>query len=227
MQLAEPLEKLDEFYKADREGTLDKYHQSQLNMKSSKGGIFSQKPIIRQKKGEKQHPSKIFENIVMFLIFSSSILLCVDNPLNDPESIEMKIIAKLDITLTCLFFIEAMIKIIAKGCFYNNMGPIEPYMSSNWNKLDAFVVVASLFDLAFMIAELNVQQLQALKALRALRALRPLRMISRNEGMKLVVNALLASLPSMTNVLLVCSLFILIFSIGGVNFFKGAFYSCQ
>lgn len=31
----------------------------------------------------------------------------------------------------------------------------------------------------------------------------------------------------MTNVLLVCSLFILIFAIMGVNFFKGTFYSCQ
>lgn len=93
--------------------------------------------------------------------------------------------------------------------------------------LDAFVVTASMFDLVFMILEIDMQQLQALKALRALRALRPLRMISRNEGMRLVVNALLASLPSMTNVLLVCSLFILIFSIAGVNFFKGTFYSCQ
>jgi len=45
--------------------------------------------------------------------------------------------------------------------------------------------------------------------------------------MRLVVNALLASLPSMTNVLLVCTLFILIFSIMGVNFFKGAFWRCS
>ena len=45
--------------------------------------------------------------------------------------------------------------------------------------------------------------------------------------MRLVVNALLASLPSMSNVLLVCSLFILIFSIAGVNFFKGTFYKCE
>ena len=36
------------------------------------------------------------------------------------------------------------------------MGPIQPYMASNWNKLDAFVVVSSLFDLAFMIAKLDV-----------------------------------------------------------------------
>ena len=69
--------------------------------------------------------------------------------------------------------------------------------------------------------------LQSLKALRALRALRPLRMISRNQGMKLIVNALLASLPSMTNVTIVCALFTLIFAIMGVNFFKGKFASCQ
>ena len=68
--------------------------------------------------------------------------------------------------------------------------------------------------------------LQSLKALRALRALRPLRMISRNQGMKLIVNALLASLPSMTNVTIVCFLFLLIFAILGVGFFKGSFGSC-
>ena len=80
----------------------------------------------------------------------------VDNPLNDPNSVEMKIIAELDILLTVLFLIEAMVKVIAKGFFVNQMGPIQPYMASNWNKLDAFVVFSSLFDLAFMIAKLDV-----------------------------------------------------------------------
>ena len=73
---------------------------------------------------------------------------------------------------------------------------------------------------------IDMQRLQALKSFRSLRGLGPLRVISRNEGMRLVVNALLASLPSMTNVLLVCSHFILIFSIMGVSFFKGSFYHC-
>ena len=52
-------------------------------------------------------------------------------------------------------------------------------------------------------------------------------MISRNEGMRLIVNALLASLPSMANVMLVSLLFILIFAIMGVSFFKGKFYRCH
>jgi len=52
-------------------------------------------------------------------------------------------------------------------------------------------------------------------------------MISRNQGMKLIVNALLASLPSMLNVTIVCFLFLLIFAIVGVSFFKGAFGFCE
>jgi hypothetical protein len=62
--------------------------------------------------------------------------------------------------------------------------------------------------------------------LRALRALRPLKMISRNPGMKLIVTALLSSLPSMTNVTIVCCLFLLIFAIMGVDLFKGQFDYC-
>lgn len=45
--------------------------------------------------------------------------------------------------------------------------------------------------------------------------------------MKLIVNALLSSLPSMTNVTIVCCLFILIFAIIGVNSYKGSFGYCD
>jgi hypothetical protein len=69
--------------------------------------------------------------------------------------------------------------------------------------------------------------LKSLKALRALRALRPLRVISRNEGLKLVVNSLFSALPALGNVMLVCGLFVLIFAILGTNFFKGKYFRCD
>jgi hypothetical protein len=118
-----------------------------------------------------------------------------------------------------------------------------PYLRNPWNMLDFVVVLASIFDFVVTIKAEQMSEeeqeaaseqnsnvssrLQSVKALRALRALRPLRMISRNQGMKLIVNALLSSLPSMTNVTIVCLLFILIFAIIGVNSFKGAFGSCD
>ncbi|KAI2660901.1 Sodium channel protein type 2 subunit alpha [Labeo rohita] len=73
---------------------------------------------------------------------------------------------------------------------------------------------------------LQYSHLNAIKTLRTLRAFRPLRALSRFEGMRVVVNALLGAIPSIMNVLLVCLIFWLIFSIVGVNFFAGKFYEC-
>lgn len=88
----------------------------------------------------------------------------------------------------------------------------------------------SLVDLIFTLStdgNSTSDDLKSLKALRAFRALRPLRVISRNEGLKLVVNTLFASIPALKNVLLVILLILLIFAIMGVNFFKGTFYYCS
>ena len=170
-------------------------------------------------------PNKVFDNIIMCLIVTSSIMLAIDTPLLDPNSKKAKIIKLIDHTHTVLFTIEAIIKIIARGFFHNNLGNsnLKPYITDPWNILDFFVVCASLLD---MLSPSNSESLKSLKALRALRALRPLRMISRNQGMRLVVTALLSSLPSMTNVLTVTILLLLIYAIMGVNFFKGTFFHC-
>jgi voltage-gated cation channel len=73
----------------------------------------------------------------------------------------------------------------------------------------------------------NTNSLKSLKALRAFRALRPLRVISKNEGLQIIVNTLFSSLPALKNVMMVTALILLIFAIMGVNFFKGSFYSCD
>jgi len=70
------------------------------------------------------------------------------------------------------------------------------------------------------------ENLRVLRSLRTLRALRPLRAISRWQGMRIVVNALMYAIPSIFNVLLVCLVFWLIFSIMGVQFFGGKFFKC-
>ena len=163
--------------------------------------------------------------MVLFLILTSSIMLVIDTPLLEPESTFAKTIRIIDMVYTVLFTIEALIKIVARGFLANNHEEVQlkPYITDPWNILDFFVVCASLLD---MLSPTDNESLKSLKALRALRALRPLRMISRNKGMKLVVTALLTSLPSMTNVLTVSFLLLLIYAIMGVNFFKGSFFHC-
>jgi hypothetical protein len=184
-----------------------------------KGKIISTKTAINH--------SRIFELSIITLILLSSLLLCVDTPLNNPDSTFTKILTVADFIFTFLFLLEAVFKIIALGFIWNSYDGIQGYIMNWWNIIDFVVVVVSIVDFYFsMTSDGNdTQSLKSLKALRAIRALRPLRMISRNEGLKIAVKALFASIPAMGNVLMVCFLFLLIFSIMGIDFFKGQFYS--
>ena len=179
----------------------------------------------------KVHRHQVFENVILFLIFTSSIMLILDNPLEDPNSKFKKVMGVLDKVHTGLFFIEAIIKIIGLGFLHNNLKDqeLKPYIYSPWNMIDFLVVLASLIEsiIPILLPNLDANDLKTLKAMRAFRALRPLRMVSRNEGMKLVVGALWKSLPSMWNVLIICMLLLFILAIMGVNFFKGNFWHCE
>ncbi|XP_033020792.1 sodium channel protein type 5 subunit alpha isoform X2 [Lacerta agilis] len=79
---------------------------------------------------------------------------------------------------------------------------------------------------SLIASTLGYSEMGPIKSLRTLRALRPLRALSRFEGMRVVVNALVGAIPSIMNVLLVCLIFWLIFSIMGVNLFSGKFGKC-
>ncbi|KAM8810390.1 sodium channel protein type 5 subunit alpha-like [Eudromia elegans] len=93
---------------------------------------------------------------------------------------------------------------------------------------ESFIIFMILLSSATLISLINIigSSLEYMKSLRTLRALRPLRALSRFEGMRVVVNALVGAIPSIMNVLLVCLIFWLIFSIMGVNLFAGKFGKC-
>ncbi|KAF1773904.1 Voltage-dependent channel, four helix bundle domain [Phytophthora cactorum] len=160
-------------------------------------------------------------NVVMMDGWRSSgctIELAIDNPLSPPDSLLTNILSWFDAVLTVLFMIEVAIKIIAYG-FVLHKGA---YLRNSWNIMD-FVITATA---AFFMFQ-GSSQFKFVKTLRTFRALRPLRMINRNPGLKLVVSSLIASIPQIVNVIMVCLLVFMIFSILAVNNLKGKFYSCQ
>lgn len=102
---------------------------------------------------DKKQPNlnKMFDNMIMVLIIISSILLVIDRPLKDPNSVEIKLAQSLEIFFTLAFLVEALIKIIALGFISNNLGKqCKPYIKDYWNILDFFVVCVSVFDLVFL-----------------------------------------------------------------------------
>ena len=241
---------MSEFNKAS---TADK----KMNMSTNKDSVmFGTSPSAKsflstnvKKMKCKLNHNQIFDNLILTLIFTSSIMLVVDTPILDPKSLKVQIIGYIDKFHSIIFFIECMIKIIGLGFFSNTLradenerarkaneklkpvgdeDPLSPYTSDNWNLLDFFVVMISLFDMYMTnFTSGGSEGLNSLKALRALRALRPLRAIRKYESMRIVVKALLSSFPFMKNVLAVGCLILLIYAIMGVNLFKGQFYRCH
>ncbi|XP_058123492.1 sodium channel protein 60E [Anopheles coustani] len=155
-----------------------------------------------------------FEWFVLVLIFASSITLCFEDIHLDKNKELKRILYWTNLVFCLIFIIEMFLKWIALG--------FTKYFSSFWTILDFVIVFVSVFSL---LIEEN-ENLKVLRSLRTLRALRPLRAISRWQGMRIVVNALMYAIPSIFNVLLVCLVFWLIFSIMGVQFFGGKFFKC-
>ncbi|NXI97058.1 SCN5A protein, partial [Psophia crepitans] len=152
-----------------------------------------------------------FESFIIFMILlSSGALAFEDIHINERRSIKI-MLAFLDKMFTFIFVLEMLLKWVAYG--------FKKYFTSAWCWLDFLIVDVSLINLLG-------SSFGPMKSLRTLRALRPLRALSRFEGMRVVVNALVGAIPSIMNVLLVCLIFWLIFSIMGVNLFAGKFGKC-
>uniref|UniRef100_A0A8C3TXN0 Sodium channel protein n=1 Tax=Catharus ustulatus TaxID=91951 RepID=A0A8C3TXN0_CATUS len=157
-----------------------------------------------------------FETFIIFMILlSSGALAFEDIYLEDRKNIKT-MLEYADRVFTYIFVLEMLLKWVAYG--------FKKYFTNAWCWLDFLIVDVSLISL--VASTLGYSEMGPIKSLRTLRALRPLRALSRFEGMRVVVNALVGAIPSIMNVLLVCLIFWLIFSIMGVNLFAGKFGKC-
>jgi hypothetical protein len=120
---------------------------------------------------------------------------------------------------TTFFTLEVIIKVIALGFIFNGK---ESFIRDAWNVIDLTIVIISIFSLCPVDVNLN-----ALKVIRMARLLRPLRVISKSETLKLSMNALIISIPAISQLLLIVLLIMFIFGIVGVNLLKGKSFYCE
>ncbi|XP_074640062.1 sodium channel protein para-like [Tubulanus polymorphus] len=160
---------------------------------------------------------KYFEMFIITMILLSSVSLALED-VNLPERKTLKeILEYADKCYTVIFVMEMVIKWLAFG--------FKKYFTDAWCWLDFIIVAISIISIVAKVVGLG--NIGPFKAMRTLRALRPLRTVSRMDGMRVVVNALIQAIPSICNVLLVCLVFWLIFSIMGVQLFAGGFWKCK
>lgn len=213
---------LEEFEKAqNKEGVLSRFKKRRYKpVMKGKSLFFLTKSNYLRSKCFEFVTWKHFDQFILFFIAISSINLALTPPLLNPASMQSIIVNMVDLTLTIIFTAECAIKILAFGFILN--GP-DSYLRNLWNILDFFIVTTGLISYNANVSNF----FRTLKILRVVRVLRPLRLIQKNEGLKLVVDSLLASLPGILNLLVVNMMFFLVFGVFGIYYFKGAMSYCD
>jgi hypothetical protein len=85
------------------------------------------------------HPK--FDPFILTMIVVSTILLTLENPLDNPEGEKVKILEKIDLVVTSIFIAECVFKLATFGFIIN--GP-DSYIRNPWNILDFIIVVFSV-----------------------------------------------------------------------------------
>ncbi|NWT94277.1 CAC1G protein, partial [Urocynchramus pylzowi] len=167
---------------------------------------------------------KMFDHVVLVIIFLNCITIAMERPKIEPHSAERIFLTLSNYIFTVVFLTEMTVKVVALGLCFGE----KAYLKSSWNVLDGVLVLISVIDiLVSMVSDSGTKILGMLRVLRLLRTLRPLRVISRAQGLKLVVETLMSSLKPIGNIVVICCAFFIIFGILGVQLFKGKFFVCQ
>ena len=82
--------------------------------------------------------------MILVFIILSSIHLVLDSPLIDPTGNLHKVLFYVDISLTLIFVIEGILKIIAFGFIFNGK---ESYIRNAWNIIDFVIILLSVSNL--------------------------------------------------------------------------------
>ncbi|KAM6941292.1 sodium channel protein type 4 subunit alpha B-like isoform 2-T2 [Lycodopsis pacificus] len=159
---------------------------------------------------------KCFDIIIFFIILLSSVALVFEDVHLQHRQVLKTVLVTADQVFTCLFLMEMILKWIAVG--------LKKYFSDAWSWIDFLILQVFLVSIA--ADTFGFSELGAFQSLRTLRALGLLRAISRIQGLRVVVQALVRTLPSMLDFMLVALVFSMAFSILGVNLFAGKFYYC-
>jgi len=150
--------------------------------------------------------TNLFDMISIFIILMNCLLMLISAWKPPPHNQEFPWAEDL---FNVLFSIEMVLKVVAKG-FYS--GP-DAYLKDGWNWLDFIIVVvgwAAYFP-----------SVPGVSALRTFRVLRPLKTLSSMPGMRVIITALMTSIPALINVMSMMLFTFAIFGIVGVQLYNG------
>ncbi|CAE7685550.1 unnamed protein product [Symbiodinium sp. CCMP2456] len=172
-----------------------------------------------------------FEPIVMFVIVLSSISLSFESPFSDPNSEVAFLQMVIDRLAVMVMLLEMFVRMMVMGLWKppSECGPGESpgFFRVPWHVLDFVICLGGLTYLMAEFFTTNLAELKSVRALKMVSMLRPLRLIGKTSSVRLIIESLLAAIPTLVNMTMVSALFYLGFGLLFVGFFKGALYHCS
>jgi len=151
----------------------------------------------------------LFDTIIILVIISNCIILATDDPTTEIQEAWQE---NADYVFQAIYSAELVLKVLAMGFIFNE----NAYMRDLWNVFDFIIVIFGY------LQYLNVNSGGFdLRPLRIFRVLRPLRTVTSIEGLRILMNALAASIPMLLNALIVLIFFLTIFAIAGLQLWHG------
>ena len=174
---------------------------------------------------------KAFNYVIYVTISISLILLALDSP-SLTNMTTKKVILSLDIVTTFIFLIETLLKTVAFGFLFNGE---YSYLRYEYNFLDfSSLVLSILYIIATAKSTLVLSSIadeskstQIFRIIKLLRLLRIIKLFELSKSLQAALAAFYASVKQMLKIIFIGSLFILMFTIIGINYFRGRFSRCD
>ena len=84
---------------------------------------------------------KYFDPFILVMIVFSTVLLTLENPLDDPDGRKADVLRVFDFVVSFIFVAEFLLKVLVFGFAFNGK---ESYIRSTWNQIDFMIVVFSV-----------------------------------------------------------------------------------
>ena len=147
--------------------------------------------------------SSIFRGFIIVVILLNSVLVGLQTNQTLEEHFG-QVFLGCDFVFLTIFVVEILLK-WSRGFF--------KFWESGWNVFDFCIIFFSLLGQGLMFLTSG----RALRIVRVLRALRTIKSISMVQGLQIVVNTVLRSLPDMGNIFLLLGIVMFIFAIVGAK----------
>ena len=172
--------------------------------------------------------SPVFDMVAFGTILTSSVFLCLEPPHRSMASIlRYETLRLWDMVFNFIFLTEAVAKMGAFGIYTPRSVDFVAYLQVPQNQLDLFVLTLALIEMSGGTFVTKYIGAGTMKMIRLMKVLRPVRLLMRSEGLKTIIEALVACRKPILYATLFLLVVCMVFAVLAMSLFRKKFWFCS